>query len=148
MSVQDRNATSQSTMSSSSPQTAINGEENEYDWVWNEIKAEARRDVESEPSLASYLYSTIISHSSLTRSPSFHLGNKLCTSTLLSTLLYDLFLNTFCSDLSLLSATIADLRKCLGQIFFDKDENMKFLKTECCVYFGHRNDYHSDHLFL
>ncbi|KAI8544577.1 hypothetical protein RHMOL_Rhmol08G0308000 [Rhododendron molle] len=78
-------------------------------WVWAQIKAEARRDAESEPALASYLYSTIISHSSLSRSLSFHLGNKLCSSTLLSTLLYDLFLNTFSSS-DLLSSTVADLR--------------------------------------
>lgn len=79
-------------------------------WVWTQIKAEARRDAESEPALASYLYSTIISHSSLARSLSFHLGNKLCSSTLLSTLLYDLFLNTLTSDPNLLSSTVADLR--------------------------------------
>ncbi|XP_042500481.1 serine acetyltransferase 5-like isoform X2 [Macadamia integrifolia] len=79
-------------------------------WVWNQIKAEARRDAESEPALASYLYSTIISHSSLGRSLSFHLGNKLSSSTLLSTLLYDLFLNSFNSDPVLRAATVADLR--------------------------------------
>lgn len=79
-------------------------------WVWSQIKAEARRDAESEPALASYLYSTILSHSSLERSLSFHLGNKLCSSTLLSTLLYDLFLNTFSSDPSLRAAAVADLR--------------------------------------
>lgn len=78
-------------------------------WVWEQIKAEARRDAESEPALASYLYSTILSHCSLERSLSFHLGNKLCSSTLLSTLLYDLFLNAF-SDPSLRSAVVADLR--------------------------------------
>ncbi|KAK6911949.1 Hexapeptide repeat [Dillenia turbinata] len=78
-------------------------------WVWTQIKAEARRDAESEPALASYLYSTILSHSSLSRSLSFHLGNKLCSSTLLSTLLYDLFLNAY-SDASLRSAAVADLR--------------------------------------
>ncbi|KAL6996354.1 Serine acetyltransferase 5 [Sarracenia purpurea var. burkii] len=88
-----------------------NGGENEEDaWVWSQIKAEARRDAEAEPALASYLYSTIISHPSLCRSLSFHLGNKLCSSTLLSTLLYDLFLNTISSDASLRSATVADLR--------------------------------------
>ncbi|CAI9279941.1 unnamed protein product [Lactuca saligna] len=43
MSVQDRNATSQNTMSSSSPRNAVNCRENECDWVWNEIKAEARQ---------------------------------------------------------------------------------------------------------
>ncbi|GMI84301.1 SERINE ACETYLTRANSFERASE 52, SERINE ACETYLTRANSFERASE 5, serine acetyltransferase 1;1 [Hibiscus trionum] len=79
-------------------------------WVWAQIKAEARRDAELEPALASYLYSTILSHSSLERSLSFHLGNKLCSSTLLSTLLYDLFLNTFSSDPSLRAAAVADLR--------------------------------------
>ncbi|KAJ0713523.1 putative serine O-acetyltransferase [Helianthus annuus] len=118
MPVQDATRpTPQTTMSSSpSPPTTANGGititggENEDEWVWNQIKAEARRDAESEPALASYLYSTIISHSSLTRSLSFHLGNKLCSSTLLSTLLYDLFMNTFSSDKSLLSATVADLR--------------------------------------
>jgi serine O-acetyltransferase len=78
--------------------------------LWTQIKAEARRDAEAEPALASYLYSTILSHSSLERSISFHLGNKLCSSTLLSTLLYDLFLNTFSSDPSLRNATVADLR--------------------------------------
>ncbi|KAL4589546.1 hypothetical protein LXL04_002454 [Taraxacum kok-saghyz] len=82
----------------------------EAQWVWAEIKAEARRDAESEPALASYLYSTIISHSTLDRSLSFHLGNKLCSSTLLSTLLYDLFLNAFSGDPDLQSAAVADLR--------------------------------------
>ncbi|CAH1421641.1 unnamed protein product [Lactuca virosa] len=107
---QYQNATSQSTISSSSPQTAVNGEENECDWVWNEIKDEPRLDAEFEPALAGHLYSTIISYSSLTCFLSFHLGNKLCSSTLLSTLLYDLFLKTFSSDPSLLSTTIVDLR--------------------------------------
>ncbi|XP_059634848.1 serine acetyltransferase 5-like [Cornus florida] len=78
--------------------------------VWSQIKSEARRDAESEPALASYLYSTILSHSSLERSLSFHLGNKLCSSTLLSTLLYDIFLNAFSSDPAIRSATVADLR--------------------------------------
>ncbi|KAK4381712.1 Serine acetyltransferase 5 [Sesamum angolense] len=86
------------------------GSAEEEEWVWTQIKAEARRDAEAEPALASYLYSTILSHSSLERSLSFHLGNKLCSSTLLSTLLYDLFLNIFSNDPSLRSATVADLR--------------------------------------
>ncbi|KAL6511336.1 Serine acetyltransferase 5 [Orobanche minor] len=86
------------------------GSEEEEEWVWARIKAEARHDAEAEPALASYLYSTILSHSSLERSLSFHLGNKLCCSTLLSTLLYDLFLNIFSTDASLRSATVADLR--------------------------------------
>lgn len=110
MPVQDHQTPSQSTMSSPTLATDRGGIIEDDAWVWTQIKAEARRDAESEPALASYLYSTIISHSSLARSLSFHLGNKLCSSTLLSTLLYDLFLNTLSSDPTLLSATVADLR--------------------------------------
>lgn len=83
--------------------------ESDESWVWNQIKAEAHRDTESEPALASYLYSTIISHPSLSQSLSFHLGNKLCSSTLLSTSLYDLFLNIFSTFPTILSAAVADL---------------------------------------
>ncbi|KAK4432920.1 Serine acetyltransferase 5 [Sesamum alatum] len=93
-----------------SPPPPPPGSEEEEKWVWAQIKAESRRDAEAEPALASYLYSTILSHSSLERSLSFHLGNKLCSSTLLSTLLYDLFLNIFSTDATLRSATVADLR--------------------------------------
>lgn len=91
-------------------QSRAESDEEEEAWVWRQIQAEARRDAESEPALASYLYSTILSHSSLERSLSFHLGNKLCSSTLLSTLLYDLFLNAFSSDASIRAAVVADLR--------------------------------------
>ncbi|VFQ99717.1 unnamed protein product [Cuscuta campestris] len=79
--------------------------------VWRQIREEAKRDAESEPVLASYLHSTVISHSSLFRSLSFHLGNKLSSSTLPSALLYHLFLDTFSSpaDPSLRAATVADL---------------------------------------
>ncbi|XP_073047224.1 serine acetyltransferase 5-like isoform X2 [Primulina eburnea] len=88
------------------------GSAEEEAWVWNQIKSEARCDADAEPALASYLYATILSHSSLERSLSFHLGNKLCCSTLLSTLLYDLFLDIFSNDATLRSATVADLRAC------------------------------------
>lgn len=95
-----------------SPPAPPHGSAEEEAWVWNQIKAEARCDADAhaEPALASYLYSTILSHSSLERSLSFHLGNKLCCSTLLSTLLYDLFLDIFSNDATLRSATVADLR--------------------------------------
>ncbi|KAK1354867.1 Serine O-acetyltransferase [Heracleum sosnowskyi] len=92
--------------------------------LWTQIKAEARRDADAEPALASYLYSTILSHSSLERSLAFHLGNKLCSSTLLSTLLYDLFLDTFSNDVELRAATVADLRAAK-------------LRDPACVSFSH-----------
>lgn len=92
------------------PEQEIKEAEEEEGWVWTQIKTEARHDAEAEPALASYLYSTILSHSSLERSLAFHLGNKLCSSTLLATLLYDLFLNALSSDPNIRSATVADLR--------------------------------------
>ncbi|CAO2194537.1 unnamed protein product [Urochloa humidicola] len=79
-------------------------------WVWSQIKAEARRDADAEPALASFLYSTVLSHPSLPRSLSFHLANKLCSTTLLSpTLLYDLFVATLAAHPSLRAAAAADL---------------------------------------
>jgi serine O-acetyltransferase len=51
--------------------------EDEETWVWTQIKAEACRDADAEPALASFLYATVLSHSSLPRSFSFHLSNKL-----------------------------------------------------------------------
>ncbi|KAJ3695061.1 hypothetical protein LUZ60_000438 [Juncus effusus] len=78
-------------------------------WVWSQIKAQTHRDAESEPALASYLYATVLSHPSLQRSLSFHLANKLCSSTLLSTLLYDLFVDSFAAHPTLRLAAVADL---------------------------------------
>ncbi|KAG8086188.1 hypothetical protein GUJ93_ZPchr0010g8874 [Zizania palustris] len=85
--------------------------EGEESWVWTQIKAEAHRDADDEPALASFLYATVLSHPSLPRSLSFHLAKKLCSSTtLLSTLLlYDLFLATFTAHPSLRAAVVADL---------------------------------------
>ncbi|CAL4947721.1 unnamed protein product [Urochloa decumbens] len=74
-------------------------------WVWSQIKAEARRDADAEPALASFLYATVLSHPSLARSLAFHLANKLCS----STLLYDLFVATLAAHPSLRAAAVADL---------------------------------------
>ncbi|GFP99011.1 serine acetyltransferase 5 [Phtheirospermum japonicum] len=75
------------------------------------MKSEARSDAEAEPALGSYLHSTILSQPSLAHCLSFQLGNRLCSSTLLSTTtLYDLFLSIFLADAALRSATVADLR--------------------------------------
>ncbi|RRT50844.1 hypothetical protein B296_00036171 [Ensete ventricosum] len=51
-------------------------------WIWAQIKAEAYWDAE-ESALASFLYATVLSHSSLARSLAFYLANQLCSPTLL-----------------------------------------------------------------
>jgi serine O-acetyltransferase len=78
-------------------------------WVWSQIKAEVRRDADAEPALASFLYATVLSHPSLDRSLAFHLANKLCSSTLLSTLLYDLFVASLAAHPTVRAAAVADL---------------------------------------
>ncbi|CAM6113975.1 unnamed protein product [Calypogeia fissa] len=68
------------------------------DKVWLQMRAEARQDSDSEPALASYLYSTILAHKSLERALAFHLGNKLSSATFLSTQLVSVFIDTIMDD--------------------------------------------------
>lgn len=81
----------------------------ENDELWLEMRAEARKDAEREPVLASYLFSTVLAHRSLERALAFHLGNKLCSTTLLSTQLYTLFVDTYMGDVDIRKAVRADI---------------------------------------
>ena len=54
----------------------------EPDLVWRRIRDEVKREVSREPLLASFLHTTILRHSSLEDSLSFHLAGKLETSSL------------------------------------------------------------------
>lgn len=81
----------------------------EVDHLWLKMREEARWDSIKEPALASYLYSTILSHRSLERSLAFHLGNKLSSSTLLSTQLFSLLNDTFMEDASIRRAIRDDI---------------------------------------
>ncbi|GAQ86474.1 serine acetyltransferase [Klebsormidium nitens] len=79
------------------------------DWLWQEIRAEARRDSDAEPALASFLYSTILAHGSLERALAFHLANKLSSSTLLGTQLFTIIADSFSADPDLWDAVKADI---------------------------------------
>ncbi|KAK4488115.1 hypothetical protein RD792_003857 [Penstemon davidsonii] len=59
------------------------------EFLWSVMRTEAGRDAESEPALASFLDSAITSQSSLHHALSFQLANKLCSQTLLSSILYE-----------------------------------------------------------
>ncbi|GLJ13486.1 hypothetical protein SUGI_0213550 [Cryptomeria japonica] len=89
-------------------------DEDEYvagrDELWLEMRREAVRDAEAEPSLASFLYSTILAHRSLERALAFHLGNKLSNSTLLNSQLYNLIADTFMEDAHIRNCIRADIR--------------------------------------
>lgn len=77
--------------------------------LWARLRDEAQVDANSEPALASFLYSTILSHSSLERSVSFLLANKLSSPTLLGTQLMTLFEQAFQDEPSLTDSIVADL---------------------------------------
>jgi serine O-acetyltransferase len=80
------------------------------DQIWLKMREEARWDSIKEPALASYLYSTILSHRSLERALAFHLGNKLSSSTLLSTQLFSLLNDTFVEDAGIRRAIREDIK--------------------------------------
>lgn len=81
----------------------------EKDELWLKMRAEARQDAEREPVLASYLYSSILAHRSLERALAFHLGNKLCSTTLLSVQLYNLIVDTLMKEANIREAVRADM---------------------------------------
>jgi len=58
---------------------------------WNEIRKEAEVEAAKEPMLSSFYFSSILSHDCLEKSLSFALANRLCTKTLLSTQLIEIF---------------------------------------------------------
>uniref|UniRef100_A0A0D6R2W1 serine O-acetyltransferase n=1 Tax=Araucaria cunninghamii TaxID=56994 RepID=A0A0D6R2W1_ARACU len=80
------------------------------DELWVEIRREATRDAEAEPTLASYLYSTILAHRSLEKALACHLGNKLSNSTLLNSQLYNLIADSFMEDAHIRECIRADIR--------------------------------------
>lgn len=90
-----------------------NKEENllpERDELWLEMRSECRKDAEAEPTLASYLYSTILAHRSLENALAFHIGNKLSNSTLLSSQLYNLIADVFMEDAYIRECIRADIK--------------------------------------
>jgi serine O-acetyltransferase len=82
----------------------------EEDRLWQRMREEARWDAVQEPLLASFLYSTILSQRSLERALAFHLGNKLASSTLLSTQLCSVINDTFMEDAGIRRAIREDIR--------------------------------------
>ena len=82
----------------------------EDDQIWLKMREETRWDSIKEPALASYLYSTILSHRSLERALAFHLGNKLSSTTLLSTELFSLLTDTFMEDAGIRRAIREDIK--------------------------------------
>ncbi|KDD76422.1 serine acetyltransferase, partial [Helicosporidium sp. ATCC 50920] len=77
--------------------------------LWQAIRQEALEDADSEPLLSSFLYASVLSHSSFERSLAFVLSNRLNDATLLATELYAVFLEVLRSCPRVPQAALEDL---------------------------------------
>ncbi|KAK4398611.1 Serine acetyltransferase 3, mitochondrial [Sesamum angolense] len=80
------------------------------DDLWLQMKDEARLDVEQEPILSNYYFSSILSHDSMESALANYLSMKLSNSSLPSGTLYDLFLGVLMEDQEIMRAVTDDLR--------------------------------------
>ena len=83
------------------------------DGIWEKLCEEAKMEIELEPALASYLYSTILSHKEMSDALAFVLANKLGSSVLLDSQLLELFSKCYREDPELVQCAIADMQAVL-----------------------------------
>src|SRR5690606_13518224 len=79
------------------------------DALWESIRTQTRKQAESEPVLASFLYSTILNHETLEGPLSFHLANKLDSPAMPAMLMREVIEQTLNDDPSICDAVRADL---------------------------------------
>ncbi|XP_022716764.1 serine acetyltransferase 1, chloroplastic [Durio zibethinus] len=85
-------------------------EEEGVDALWLKMKEEARLDVEQEPILSNYYYSSILSQNSLESALANHLSIKLSNSSLPSSTLFDIFMAVLVEDQGIIKAVKEDLK--------------------------------------
>ncbi len=79
------------------------------DSVWESIRLQTRKQAESEPVLASFLYATILNHDSLRAALSFHLANKLDSPALPAMLIREVIEEALVNDETIIESVRADL---------------------------------------
>lgn len=79
------------------------------DSLWESIRLQTRKQAESEPVLASFLYATILNHDSLQGALSFHLANKLDSPALPAMLIREVIEEALTKDDSIIESVRADL---------------------------------------
>jgi hypothetical protein len=77
--------------------------------VWNRIRKEAARDIEGEPLLSSFLFTSILSHESFGEALAFVLSNRIADQTLLPTQLFSIFMTLERQHPEVLQCALADL---------------------------------------
>lgn len=97
--------------------------------LWDRMRQEAKADADAEPTLASFLYSSILGHASFEKSLNFILANKLASPTLYSTQLVKIIEDCYQADPAIVDAALADM-----QAVFDRDPACDKY-TQCLLYF-------------
>jgi serine O-acetyltransferase len=97
--------------------------------LWERMRQEAKADADAEPTLASFLYSSILGHATFEKSLNFILANKLASPTLYSTQLVKIIEDCYKADPSIVDAALADM-----QAVFDRDPACDKY-TQCLLYF-------------
>ncbi|XWS09688.1 hypothetical protein CRYUN_Cryun39dG0010500 [Craigia yunnanensis] len=85
-------------------------EEQKVDAFWLKMKEEARLDVEQEPILSNYYYSSILSQNSLESALANYLSIKLSNSSVPSSNLFDIFMGVVVEDQGIIKAVKEDLK--------------------------------------
>ena len=80
------------------------------DGIWERLREEAKTDLEGEPALASYLYSTVLAHKSIEDVLAFVLANKLRNNVLLDSQLLELFSSQYKKYPELGKKCLADMQ--------------------------------------
>ncbi|XP_071702401.1 serine acetyltransferase 1, chloroplastic-like [Rutidosis leptorrhynchoides] len=88
----------------------VNDQNKHDDDLWLIMKDEARYDVNKEPILSNYYFTSILSHNTMESALSNHLSNKLSSSSLPSGTLHDLFMGVFKDDQEIINSVKDDLR--------------------------------------
>lgn len=86
------------------------------DGIWMRLREEAKSDIDGEPALASYLYSTVLAHRSIEDVLAFVLANKLRNNVLLDSQLLELFSSQYKKYPELGKMCLADM-----QAVFERD---------------------------
>src|SRR5688572_33497468 len=79
------------------------------DSLWESIRMQTRKQAETEPVLASFLYSTILNHDTLEAALSFHLANKLDSPALPAMLIREVIEEAMATDKAIVESVRADL---------------------------------------
>lgn len=99
--------------------------------LWEEMRREAERDALEEPLLSSFLYASILSHTTWERALAFVLANRLASTVMLPTQLFEVFHEVLLQEPSVALAGLADIEACR-----DRDPACTSYSQALCYYKG------------